>query len=298
MPFVMGNDSAYSHLLDTSVFPNGTDQMYPHARHISPLISGDMADKTPRADLTCGIGLKCTPLPALNVDHGDLPVSDSHVLYSAFDPMTYLYGVPPSGAFGYTGLYAPPPVARPSGPPSEIPCINLSYLHAPPPMTASSSHDSRLSLDDPLPGGRLDLVSLLTSPLESGSMGLQMEFPASPLHSVSPSPSPIEAVPRRGGLRRSSDSVVRDNSTGRGTRGHKRKMTWTSGMASEAPNVSQAQKQAELLELERLESGGPATRRERRRLQNRLAQRAFRARSKLQNNAVRLVRPSMHAGMI
>ena len=69
-------------------------------------------------------------------------------------------------------------------------------------------------------------------------------------------------------------------------------------MASEAPNVSQAQKQAELLELERLESGGPATRRERRRLQNRLAQRAFRARSKLQNNAVRLVRPSMHAGMI
>ena len=170
MPFVIGNNPAYSHLLDTSVFPNGTDQMDTHARHISPLISGDMAGKPPWADLTWGLGLKCTPIPALNVDHGDLPVSDRHVSYSAFDPMTYPYGVPPSGAFGYTGLYAPPPVARPSGPPSEIPCIDLSYLHAPTPMTASSSHDSRLSLDDPPPGGRLDLVSLPTSPLESGSM--------------------------------------------------------------------------------------------------------------------------------
>jgi len=74
-------------------------------------------------------------------------------------------------------------------------------------------------------------------------------------------------------------------------------MTWTSGMANEGPNVSQAQKEAELRELERLEQGGAATRRERRRLQNRLAQRAFRARSKLQNNAVRPVRTSMHDGM-
>ena len=170
MPFVMGNNPAYSQLLDTSVFPHGTDQMYTPATHVSPLMFGDMAVKPPRADLTLGIGLKCTPLPALSVDHGDLPVSGSHVSYLAFDPMTYPYGVPASGAFGYTGLYAPPPVARPSGLPSEGPCINLGYLHASPPMTASSSHDSRLSLDDPPPGGRLDLVSLPTSPLESGSM--------------------------------------------------------------------------------------------------------------------------------
>ena len=95
MPFVIGNNPAYSHLLDTSVFPNGTDQMDTHARHISPLISGDMAGKPPWADLTWGLGLKCTPIPALNVDHGDLPVSDRHVSYSAFDPMTYLYGAPP-----------------------------------------------------------------------------------------------------------------------------------------------------------------------------------------------------------
>jgi hypothetical protein len=170
MPFVMGNNPAYSQLLDTSVFPNGTVQMYTPATHISPLIFGDMAGKTPRADLTLGIGLKCTPLPALSVDHGDLPVSDSHVSYSAFDPMTYPYGVPASGAFGYTGLYAPPPVARPSGLPSEGPCINPGYLHPPPPMTASSSHGSRLSLDDSGSRGRQDLVSLPTSPLGSRSM--------------------------------------------------------------------------------------------------------------------------------
>ena len=109
---------------------------------------------------------------------------------------------------------------------------------------------------------------------------------------MSPSPSPIEAVQNNSSVRRHSDSVLPDGPDGRGKRGHKRKMTWSSGMASEGPNVSKAQKEQELLELERLEQGGAATRRERRRLQNRLAQRAFRARSKLQNNAVSLLWPA------
>ena len=63
-------------------------------------------------------------------------------------------------------------------------------------------------------------------------------------------------------------------------------------MADEGPNVSKVQKAQELRELELLQQGGPATGRERRWLQNRLAQRAFRARSKLQNNAAGLIRPS------
>jgi hypothetical protein len=68
-------------------------------------------------------------------------------------------------------------------------------------------------------------------------------------------------------------------------------------MANEGPNVSKVQKEQELRELELLQQGGPATRRERRRLQNRLAQRAFRARSKLQNSAVCLIRLSTYEAM-
>ena len=105
------------------------------------------------------------PFRTSSADHGDLPVSDGQLSYSAFDPMTYPYGVPASGAFGYTGLYAPPPIARPSGLPSEGSSINPGYLYAPPPMTASSSPGSRLSLDDPGSGGRQDVVRLPSSPL-------------------------------------------------------------------------------------------------------------------------------------
>lgn len=68
-------------------------------------------------------------------------------------------------------------------------------------------------------------------------------------------------------------------------------MTWTPGMINEGPNVPQDQKEKELAELMRLEQGGTATRRERRRLQNRLAQRAFRARSKVQNAEVSSFQP-------
>jgi len=57
MPFVMGNNPAYPQMLDTSVFPNGTDQMYTPATHVSPLMFGGMTGKTPRADVTLGLGL-------------------------------------------------------------------------------------------------------------------------------------------------------------------------------------------------------------------------------------------------
>lgn len=60
---------------------------------------------------------------------------------------------------------------------------------------------------------------------------------------------------------------------------------WT-GEPDEGPNVSRAQKDRELVELAELGAGGSGMRRERRRLQNRLAQRAFRARSKVQNQEV------------
>ena len=58
-------------------------------------------------------------------------------------------------------------------------------------------------------------------------------------------------------------------------------------MAYEGPNVSREQKEQELAQLERLEDeANPDERRARRRLQNRLAQRAFRARSKVNNREV------------
>jgi len=59
-------------------------------------------------------------------------------------------------------------------------------------------------------------------------------------------------------------------------------------MAHEGPNVSREQKEQELAQLERMEDDAdPEERRARRRLQNRLAQRAFRARSKVYNREVR-----------
>ena len=57
-------------------------------------------------------------------------------------------------------------------------------------------------------------------------------------------------------------------------------------MTNQGPNVPQAQKERGLEELERLDAGGAEMKRERRRLQNRMAQRAYRARSKRQKNAV------------
>ncbi|KAK1920740.1 hypothetical protein DB88DRAFT_128327 [Papiliotrema laurentii] len=113
------------------------------------------------------------------------------------------------------------------------------------------------------------------------------EFPPSPIRSLSESESPLPMVREtftsniKSRLRSTSegDHFNKDNKN----KDHKRKMTWTLGMAFEGLNISQAQKERDLMELGRLEQGGPTTRRERRRLQNRLAQRAFRARSKVQN---------------
>lgn len=58
-------------------------------------------------------------------------------------------------------------------------------------------------------------------------------------------------------------------------------------MADEGPNVSREQKEQELAQLERTENeADPDERHVRRRLQNRLAQRAFRARYKVNNREV------------
>lgn len=120
-----------------------------------------------------------------------------------------------------------------------------------------------------------------------------MEYPQSPLRSISgsTSPAPINAKLEegiKGRLRRTSDSSFA-RSNGSGKRGHKRKTTWCEGMAYEGPNVSREQKEHELAQLERMEDDAdPDERRARRRLQNRLAQRAFRARSKVHNREVRL----------
>lgn len=75
---------------------------------------------------------------------------------------------------------------------------------------------------------------------------------------------------------------------------HKRKATLDA--AFELPHTPLSptnpvyDREARLRELEQLEveEGIPVTRRDRRRLQNRLAQRAFRARSKVKNQAVRI----------
>lgn len=111
----------------------------------------------------------------------------------------------------------------------------------------------------------------------------QAEHPESPLCAVSPGSSILSVrIP-----------LPHERSTSEGfsprTRlqsGHKRKLTWSPSMAREGPNISQAQKELELAELARLESGGPELKEAKRKLQNRLAQRAFRARSKLVNSAV------------
>lgn len=119
----------------------------------------------------------------------------------------------------------------------------------------------------------------------------QLECPPSPLQSVSTSASPMpmpsdsEPLLKRSRGRRASESALA-NSGKNGKRAQKRKHTWTPGMAAEGPNVSAEQKIKELQDLDRLMAGGPAFRRERRRLQNRLAQRAFRARSKISNKEV------------
>ena len=60
----------------------------------------------------------------------------------------------------------------------------------------------------------------------------------------------------------------------------KRKMTWSAGMGDDVDSG-----EGENGEMEQV---GTGSRRDRRRLQNRLAQRAFRARSKINNQVVRL----------
>lgn len=126
---------------------------------------------------------------------------------------------------------------------------------------------------------------------------IKVDYPASPLCSVSGSPSPLSTYPSeppaQHRARRASEHLPRSETKG-GKRAHKRKLTWTPGMSAEGPNVSDEQKMRELLELERLEEGGAGTRRDRRRLQNRLAQRAFRARSKVANNEVCLGRARLY----
>ena len=120
--------------------------------------------------------------------------------------------------------------------------------------------------------------TLQTAPQLWSQAYAQSNYPTSPLQSLPFEISSNSHESSSRSSRRRSESAV-DNHRPR-KRVHNRKNTWSAGF-EEGPNVSQQKKEQELAELERLEEAGPAARKDKRRIQNRLAQRAFRARAKV-----------------
>jgi len=211
-----------------------------------------------------------------------IPLRGPDTLYTTSGAVYYPYDTLDRGAFGEAGMYAPQ-----FGLVSADTCINPGTLQVPPPVILSPSQVSSISDGGSDQGASQELVRLLVSrTLDAGALTIKIEAHSSFLRSAPLSSPSKEVSSARKNTRRSSDSAVCEPATGRDNRGHKRKLTWTPSMANDAPNVSQAQKDRELEELKRLEAGGAEMKGERRRLQNRMAQRAYRARSKIQKYTV------------
>ena len=163
-------------------------------------------------------------------------------------------------------------------------------------LQTAPSPDSQLAFEQEHDAEGSVCLQVMICRQSSTHSKIQTEYPPSPLQSISSRSSPSseyhQALPNiKSRLRRQSDSAALSSTKSSAEaclgalRSRKKKSL---GLPFGGPNVCIEQKILELEQLEDLDDGGVTAKKERRKIQNRLAQRAFRARSKVRAKKVRI----------